>query len=124
MFYLLDEHGLFDFKADKTPGGKGLSQIPGKLAKMVEIAAQKFDLRFKPRYLLCLQAQGRGAGLLEGTVKYRILAGLYDLEKDLIHSFEFIHDSMADDPKALRTSLGEAAQETVESLCEVAAQAP
>jgi hypothetical protein len=122
MLYLLDVRGLYDFTADTEPAGRGLSKLPDRLARLTAVAVKKFDLRFRPRYLLSLCVQGRGKGVLEGTVKFRIAAGVYDLEKRQIHSFSFLHDIMADDRKALETALFESAKEMLHHIVEVAAR--
>ncbi len=111
MFHLLDEHGLFDPAADSAPCGRGLESLHSRLDKLASIAARKFDLRFGPRWLLALGVQGRGKGALEGTLKYRVSAGIYDIQKRRIHTFVFMEDAMADDEKALLRSVEVSARE-------------
>jgi hypothetical protein len=120
MLYLLDEKELFDFTKDPSPAGRGLAELPAKLARLAGIAQKKFDLAEKPGFLLCLNVQGRGKGVLEGTVKFRLLAGLYSLTAGQIHAFVILHDSTADDPKTVKTTLRDAAAEALETLADLA----
>ncbi len=123
MLHAADAHGLYDLSADARPCGKGLETLHGKMAKAAEIAARKFDLRFPPRYVIVLGIQGRGKGVLEGTLRFRATAALYDLQSMRTHTLALLDDVMADDQKALLGAMEDTPAELMGTLLAGAASA-
>jgi hypothetical protein len=107
MFHLASFHNKFDFKEDGGFHG-GDSKLPLIIegtAKLVELAAKELKLDFKPKYVTVAHIDGVGGGLPK-TVKYRVIAGIYNVEAGMIDQVIWYEQTTADEEAAILAEMG------------------
>jgi hypothetical protein len=91
-YHMLDFHKSYDLAADTS--GHGIELVPVTVAKVVAKGAELHGLDFQPRYIFALGINGLGKGDPMGkTIKYRVIATIYDNEKKLVHSCTYYTDT-------------------------------
>ncbi len=85
----------YDFS--KYTGGDGFEKVPGAVSELVGLVASKMGLDFKPRYYFALYLWAYGSGMVPGTAKCRVIACIYDAQKNLLHSCTYYTKTMAKD---------------------------
>lgn len=118
-YHMVDFHKTYNLSEDTC--GQGIEEVPTLIAKLVTIAAEQLNLDFKPRYIFALGISGQGAGTIPGTLKYRVIATIYDTETQLLHSVTYYTNTMPDDSAAVLAKMSQIPQEAFDMLMEKAA---
>ena len=84
VYHCIDFHKSYNLAKDSC--GKGIEKEPKAVAELVALVAEKAKIDFNPRYIYALYLWAYGSGTIPGTAKCRIIACIYDKEKDLVHS--------------------------------------
>ena len=107
MYHAVSFHKSFDFKEDAGFHG-GNSKLPLIIegtAKLIEVAAENLKLDFKPKYVAVAHIDGVGSSIPK-TVKYRVIAGIYNVEEGKIDQVIWYEQATADEEAAILAEMG------------------
>ena len=100
-YHSIDFHNSFDLKNESCDKEAALiPELAGKLLNDVilpNLAKLGVPTDFKVRYVYSLYLWAYGGGMVPGTAKVRIIAAIYDLDMQLIHSCTYMTKVIAKD---------------------------
>lgn len=120
VYHMIDFHKSYDLSTDSC--GEGIEEVPVAVAQLVTLAAEKLGLDFKPRYIFALALNGLGSGTVPGTMKYRVIGTIYDLEMKLVHSCTYYTNTMPADKGPAMAKVVTIPGECFNKIMEVAAK--
>jgi hypothetical protein len=94
IYHVVSFHKLYDLKMDKDRAK--LAAIPELVAKLVDLAATNLKLDFKPRFVVMAHIDGKGKGRLPGTLKYRVIGAVYDVQLQKVHAVTYFEKTTAE----------------------------
>lgn len=103
MYHMASVHGIFDPKKDSDQAEIPL--IVEGVGKLATLAAEQLELDFKPKYVVSAHVDGLGSSV-PGSLSYRVIAGIYNLEAGKIDKVVYYDQDSVDDDKVVLGEMG------------------